>query len=100
MVSVQHVCRVIGFLVINDAPTRSTIFHMGGPWRVNRLQLAQVVFDSMGFDSSVLIPAEQTSPTVPLDITMNSARLEEFTKIKHQPETLQAMVEYTFSIDW
>ena len=95
VVSVQHVCRVVDFMVTH-APTRSIVFHMGGPWRVNRLQMAQAVFDYMAFDSSVLIPAEQTAPTVPLDISMNSSRLQEFTKLKHEPDTLQAMVEYTF----
>lgn len=94
VVSVRHVCHVLDFFITN-APTCSKIFHMGGPWRVNRLQLAQAVFDYMGFDSSVLIPAKQTAPTVPLDITMNSSRLEEFTKLIHEPKTLEAMVEYT-----
>ncbi len=94
VVCVHHVCRVIDFFV--TTPTCATIFHMGGPLRVNRLQMAKAVFDFFGFNPVVLIPAEQSSSTSPLDITMDSSRLEEVTKIIHEQRTLHAMVQSTF----
>lgn len=94
VVSVQHVCRIVDYFVNN--PISSTIFHMGGPLQVNRLQMARAVFDYLGYDPSVLVPDIQTSPTSPLDITMDSSRLEKVTKIVHQPTTLQKFVEYVF----
>lgn len=100
VVSVQHICRVITFMVkAADTPVPSGIYHMGGPIKVNRLELAQAVFEYLGYDPhGVLVAAKQTNPTSPLDIGMDSGKLERATKIVHEPSTLRGMVEETLGI--
>jgi hypothetical protein len=72
---------------------------MGGPIKVNRLELAQAVFEYLGYDPhGVLVAAKQTNPTSPLDIGMDSGKLERATKIVHEPSTLRGMVEETLGI--
>jgi len=111
VVSLSHVCRIIThFMTIPKLPiesllscsssSRSTthhpqIYHMGGPIKVNRMEMAQAVFDYLGYDCSVLVAAQQTNPQSPLDIGMDSRKLERATNIAHEPSTLMGMVEET-----
>jgi dTDP-4-dehydrorhamnose reductase len=100
VVSVEHVCRVIDCFIIGDNPSSSssssaTIYHMGGPLRVNRYDMAKAVFEYLNYDKKFMVTAEQTSSTSPLDISMSSRRLEDWTKIVHEPTTLEGMVAYT-----
>lgn len=44
--------------------------------RVNRMDMARAVFDRFGYDHKLLLEAEQTSPTSPLDISMDSSLLD------------------------
>ena len=53
------------------------VYNLGGPVRVNRMELAGAVFDKFGYDRSLLLNAEQTSPLSPLDISMDSSLLLE-----------------------
>ena len=102
VVSVKHVCTVIDWMV-EQGTVKSKIhkgechtFNLGGPIRVNRYDMATSVFQHFGYDTNVLTEAKQTSPTVPLDISMDSTKLEGFTGVIHQPTTLRGFVEYTF----
>ena len=110
VVSVSHVCRIIThFMTIPKLPIESSlssassrsrhqhhqIYHMGGPVKVNRMEMAQAVFDYLGYDCSVLVAAQQTNPQSPLDIGMDSRKLERATNIAHEPSTLMGMVEET-----
>ena len=110
VVSVSHVCRIITYfmtvaklpLVQSSPPMtshlgrrRRQIYHMGGPVKVHRMEMAQAVFEYLGYDSSVLVAAEQTNPQSPLDIGMDSRKLERATNISHEPSTLMGMVEET-----
>jgi dTDP-4-dehydrorhamnose reductase len=104
VVSVGHVCRVIDSMVqqyTSSSPKESTgsyqIFNMGGPLRLNRYDMATAVFEHFGWESKgILKKAEQTAPTVPLDISMDSTKLQEWTDIVYQPDTLKELVEYVF----
>lgn len=106
VVGVAHICRVIDHFIAldrnkDDGSSSSgasvfAIYNMGGPVRVNRYDLAQAVFDHLGYDRKFILSAEQTSSTSPLDISMNSRRLEEATKIVHEPKTLKGIVESSF----
>ena len=51
------------------------MYNIGGPVRVNRLELTRAVFDKFGYDTSLPIEAEQTSTMSPLDISMDSSLL-------------------------
>jgi dTDP-4-dehydrorhamnose reductase len=100
VVSVVHVCRVIDFMVksmtISNCLKRYEIYNLGGSLRVNRFDMAMAVFQHFGFDSSCLKQTKQTSPTVPLDISMDSTKLFNKTKIEHEPSTLRGLTAYTF----
>ena len=78
VVRVDTVIQIIaGFVAKSMSPLCSNlkIYNMGGPVRVNRMELAKAVFDKFGYDESLLIEAEQTSPMSPLDISMDSSLL-------------------------
>ena len=100
VVNVSHVCKVIHWMITNVSkwPEESSqhTFNLGGPDRVNRVDMAKAVFDHLGYDPSVIQSTQQTSSTVPLDISMDSTKLAEWTGILHQPETLKGLVEWTF----
>ena len=117
VVSVQHVVNVINDMIVHcckclyaaranstaaGATKTSTcktpvIFNMGGPFRVNRWDMAKAVFDHFGYDDKVLLKAEQSSPESPLDISMDSSLLQQYSFGGTQkPETMQEMVEYVF----
>ena len=72
------------------------VYNLGGPNRVNRIDMAQAVFEHFGYDKKYILPIEQKAETVPLDISMNNQKLQEFTGIVHEPATLKEMVELTF----
>ena len=89
--------------------SKSVVYNMGGPVRVNRMELAKAVFDKFGYDASLLIEAKQTSPMSPLDISMDSSLLLEESNISHgtdenknkmQPQSvetfLKELVDYAF----
>jgi len=78
---------------------RSSIYHMGGPRKVHRLEIATTVFELLGYDMSVLLSAEQRNPTSPLDIGMDSQKLEQDTMFSHSPSTLKGMIEEIFCVD-
>lgn len=98
VVGVQHVHCIINFFVAAATGTvESGIYHMGGPARVNRLEMAQAVFAHMGYETHVLMAAQQTNPTSPLDIGMDSSKLERVTNISHEPSTLKELVLETLA---
>ncbi|MGK3746985.1 MAG: dTDP-4-dehydrorhamnose reductase [Bacillariaceae sp.] len=92
------------------------VFNMGGSERVNRMDMAKAVFTKFGYDHKLLLPTKQTSPTSPLDISMDSSLLQKYgfgigkevreeeeddDDVKNrqpQPETyLGELVDYVFS---
>ncbi|KAL3943679.1 MAG: hypothetical protein SGBAC_002260 [Bacillariaceae sp.] len=105
LVGVSHVCRVLDWMVLNLNTTSTTayvkdmtgiqIFHLGGPVRSNRFQMAQVIFDKFKFDKSVLVKAERKAP-FPLDLSLDSTKLQDLTGILHEPQTLEGLVDETF----
>jgi dTDP-4-dehydrorhamnose reductase len=119
--SVVRVDRVIqtlgGFIspiVAANNPRSSSlvVYNMGGPVRVNRMELAGAVFDKFGYDRSLLVKAEQTSPMSPLDISMDSSLLFEEgilrkeyndTEKDHPHEDsetyLKNLVDYVFGVE-
>ena len=91
------------------------VFNMGGPERVNRMDMAKAVFTKFGYDHKLLLPTKQTSPLSPLDISMDSSFLQkyrlgigkeergeevdddDFKNTQPQPETyLGELVDYVF----
>ena len=60
-------------LMISSPPP--VVFNMGGPYRVNRMDLAEAVFRYYGYDTQLLVPTEQTSSLSPKDISMDSSLL-------------------------
>ena len=102
VVHVRHVVSIMRWLVQQhwDGPNSSPIagiYNMGGPVRVNRQDMAREVFRYFQSDDKYVIAATQTSLTSPLDISMNSAKLQSLTGISHQPETMKEFVETTFT---
>jgi len=103
VVSVTHACRVIQYFLQDATSTAAAaaaaagVYHLGGPIRVNRLDMAQAVVACLGSDPQMVLPAEQTSPTSPLDISMDSSLLERVTGIIHEPNTLRGLVELTLN---
>lgn len=101
VVSVKHACNVIGWMVRQNTAACSTgdefhIFNLGGNKRVNRLDLGKAVFAHFGFEADVLKSADQTSPTVPLDISMDCSSLAKHTGIVYEPATLHGLIEFAF----
>jgi len=100
LVGVSHVCRVLDWMVLNlneskKQMTGLQVFHLGGPVRSSRFEMAQTVFDRFHFDKSVLEKAER-SPPFPLDLSLDSTKLEELTGIVHEPKTMEGLVNETF----
>lgn len=98
---------IAGFVAKSIAPapsssSSSVIYNMGGPVRVNRMELATAVFEKFGYDKTLLVDAEQTSPMSPLDISMDSSLLvrEEILPSKGTVEDaavfLKELVDYVF----
>ncbi|KAL3935801.1 MAG: hypothetical protein SGBAC_008753 [Bacillariaceae sp.] len=103
VVSIKHACNVIDWMVQQNMPSATCskaefhIFNFGGNLRVNRLDMAEAVFARFGFESKGILKAgEQTSPTVPLDISMNCNRLAKYTGIAYEPATLQGLMQFVF----
>lgn len=107
VVGVHHVCRVLDWMIHNfgtmDLPQGEDafceVYHLGGPNRVNRYEMAETVFEVLGYGNNKanLLRVEQTSPTSPLDISMDSSKLRAITGIAHEPTTLKGLVELVFS---
>ena len=97
VVSVQHVCRIVDWKIHNHPKSSFEVYHLGGPLRLNRLDMAMAVFEHLGFDTKYLVATEQNASTVPLDISMDSTALEKLTGIAHKPATLKELVAYTLS---
>jgi hypothetical protein len=96
----------------NPRSSSLVVYNMGGPVRVNRMELAGAVFDKFGYDRSLLVKAEQTSPMSPLDISMDSSLLFEEgilrkeyndTEKDHPHEDsetyLKNLVDYVFGVE-
>ena len=101
VLSVGHACRVIDWMVTylitsTNPKGMFEIFNLGGPHRVNRVDMGKVVFQHFGFSTDCLKPAIQTAPTVPLDISMDSTKLLKWTGIAHMPPTMKELVKYSF----
>jgi len=106
VVSVKHVCRVIDWWMVHltqpqfqtttNVSPQYQIYNLGGSIRVNRYDMAEAVFSHFGYDTQCLEPVLQTSPTSPLDISMDSRKLQNVTSIVHNPETLSGLVQDTF----
>lgn len=104
VVSVQHVCKNLDWMVhsLTSTTTAKTssfeIYHLGGPVRVNRYQMALAVFAKHAFANAkqYVLEAQQTSTTSPLDISMDSSKLQSWTGIVHEPNALEGIVDATF----
>lgn len=102
VVSLVHAVNVI-YWWIQNIPTMTTIqsesriYNMGGPHRVNRLEMAKAVFSYFNYDEKYLLPSKQTSEFSPLDISMDSGKLQSMTSLTYKPETMEALVQSTFS---
>ena len=119
VIRVDMVIQTIGRLVFDTIVTapgtsvlKSVLYNMGGPVRVNRMELAKATFDKFGYDASLLIEAKQTSPLSPLDISMDSSLLLKENNMsngtnenenKMEPPSvetfLKELVEYAFGKD-
>lgn len=55
----------------------SAVYNMGGPVRVNRVEMARAVFDKFGYDPELLLETELPSATSPRDTSMDSSLLFE-----------------------
>ena len=81
---------------------KSTVFNMGGPSPVSRMDMAVAVAKGCGFSYDVFIAAEKAKRErgvdevlSPLDISMNSAKLENFVEQKFRG--LDAIVKDSFA---
>ncbi|KAG7343343.1 dTDP-4-dehydrorhamnose reductase [Nitzschia inconspicua] len=110
VVSVQYVIQVIDDMILYSFATNTAagapheekmpmVYNMGGPFRVNRWDMAKAVFDHFGYESHLLQESEQTSPYSPLDISMDSTLLKQkkFGGPQHEPDSLEGLVKYVFS---
>jgi dTDP-4-dehydrorhamnose reductase len=107
VVSLQFVTNVIRDImqhIINNGQEQQQIipkvYNLGGPNRVNRYDMAKAVFDYLGYryDDTILIKAEQTSTSVPLDISMDSTLLQQYQfGGTSYPKTISELVEYVFT---
>ncbi len=109
VVRVDTVMETIGGFVskmVSESPGTlfsSVVYNMGGPVRVNRMEMAKAVFDKFGYDSNLLIETEQSSPLSPLDISMDSALLVEDGILQRRDQAqskdsfLRELVDYVFA---
>ena len=100
---IQTVNGVLSKMANGSANFTSVVYNMGGPFRVNRMEMAKAVFSKFGYDSSLLIEAEQSSPMSPLDISMDSSLLDEILHKQHGAQTrdafLKELVDYVFAAE-
>ena len=113
VVGVDHVCQIITHFVIkqlnqqrhrhNGLPT-TEVYNMGGPISVSRFDMASAVFRYRGwFDhyKCHLLEAKRTSTTVPLDLSMDSTKLQKATGISYDAESyLIRIIQTAFSIQY
>ena len=91
-------------VLVSNQPPASVVYNMGGAFRFNRMELAKAVFDKFGYDPKLLIEADQTSPTSPLDISMDSSLLVE-DKVLHNEDWkdsetyLKELVDFVFDAE-
>jgi len=92
VIRVDHVIQIIDDIITkrilpqhlhNNIDTTNDIrmpivFNMGGPIRVNRMDMAKAVFKRFGYDYNLLLPTRQTSAISPLDISMESSLLQKY----------------------
>jgi len=92
VVRVDHVLQIINDIITkrilpqhsnNNIDTNKhnrmpVVFNMGGPVRVNRMDMAKAVFKKFGYDYNLLSPISQTSAISPLDISMESSLLQKY----------------------
>jgi dTDP-4-dehydrorhamnose reductase len=106
VVSLVHVLDVIHWWIQNipmmTIQSKSGIYNMGGPHRVNRLEMAKAVFSYFNYDEKYLLPSKQTSESSPLDISMDSGKLQTTTSLTYRPEgvlvqSMEALCQFTFS---
>eukprot|EP00934_Nitzschia_sp_Nitz4_P009042 Nitzschia sp. Nitz4//scaffold147_size54853//33339//34349//NITZ4_006621-RA/size54853-processed-gene-0.16-mRNA-1//1//CDS//3329536705//9032//frame0 len=106
VVGLAHIARVLDWCLVQEAVSTATslplgthVFHLGGPQRVHRYEMAQAVMEYLEVGattiSTVVQPALQTSELSPLDISMDSSKLESLTGIVHEPQTLAGLVQET-----
>ena len=108
VVRVDTVINTIGGLVskvlVSNQSQASVVYNMGGAFRFNRMELAKAVFDKFGYDPNLLIEADQTSPTSPLDISMDSSLLVD-DKVLHNEDWkdsetyLKELVDFVFDAE-
>lgn len=105
VVSAKYVVQVIDDIILqacygsrDSDQELPMVYNMGGPFRVNRWDMAQAVFEHFGYDQKLILKAEQTSSDSPLDISMDSSLLAQmkYGPSQHEPNTLQGMVKYVF----
>lgn len=99
---IQTVNGVLSKMASDSSELSSVVYNMGGPFRVNRMEMATAVFRKFGYDSSLLIEAEQSSSMSPLDISMDSSLLikDEIIqqqKAQTQDAFLKELVDYVFA---
>jgi dTDP-4-dehydrorhamnose reductase len=106
VVSTKYVVQVIVDMILYcmarpdvNANSKPPVYNMGGPFRVNRWDMAKAVFDHFQYDPKLVLEAEQTSSESPLDISMDSSLLQQmgFGGSQHEPGTLEGLVKYVFS---
>ena len=97
---VEDVIASIRWLVDHDIPKKS-VFNMGGPNSVSRLDMAKAVFEHFLYDTKWLISKEKMkeSPAAggapsPLDISMDSSRLQKL--VGRSFADLEAVIRETF----
>jgi nucleoside-diphosphate-sugar epimerase len=96
IISVNDVISTITWFLYNPSKKHAGIYNMGGALRLHRLDMAKAVFAHFDYhDDNVLISAEQISPLSPLDISMDSSKLQQVTGIQ-TVQSLDKLVELTF----
>mmetsp|Transcript_7473 Transcript_7473/g.9727 ORF Transcript_7473/g.9727 Transcript_7473/m.9727 type:complete len:345 (-) Transcript_7473:331-1365(-) len=87
----------------NDENHNGGVYNMGGPESVSRLDMAKAVFHHFGYDTKYLVAQEKkTQPQIaggtpsPLDISMDSTRLQSQTKLAFA--TMDEIVEASFPV--
>lgn len=102
VISVRDVCHTLSYFLTalqKGKEIKTDVYNMGGPVRVSRLEMAIEVANHYCFDSSLFLSAEKTSTPgeipSPLDISMDSRRLEDLVGIKFRG--LEATVKATFA---
>ena len=79
----------------NDMISGVEIFNLGGPERASRFQIAKAVFEHFGFDQQMIVEGERSKP-FPLELSLDSTKLQQLTGIVHEPRTLAGIIHETF----